>query len=267
MRADIKSEILRTVPSGRQYPSMENQRQDNEPIQNPQAENSQPSSQKLNKKLIVIMITVIVLALAAVSGIYWWQKDNINRLIFGEERKACTMEAKLCPDGSSVGRTGPNCEFAPCPSEGSETCQNLCGDGVCQEIVCLAIGCPCAETAQSCPQDCTEESGQIYQVSAVDILSNPDQYLDKKVRLEEKFCGWGQTTGSASPLFTRSDWCICQNPQKKAEQSLTITGAALPAGVSPSENESIGEILSITGVVKKTANNIPYIEAEKIVKE
>jgi hypothetical protein len=28
--------------------------------------------------------------------------------------KACTMEAKLCPDGSSVGRSGPNCEFAPC---------------------------------------------------------------------------------------------------------------------------------------------------------
>lgn len=28
---------------------------------------------------------------------------------------ACTQEAKVCPDGSSVGRTGPNCEFAPCP--------------------------------------------------------------------------------------------------------------------------------------------------------
>jgi predicted lipoprotein with Yx(FWY)xxD motif len=28
---------------------------------------------------------------------------------------ACTEEAKLCPDGSAVGRTGPNCEFAPCP--------------------------------------------------------------------------------------------------------------------------------------------------------
>ncbi|MCX6823267.1 MAG: hypothetical protein NTX91_04745 [candidate division SR1 bacterium] len=33
------------------------------------------------------------------------------------EPKACTMEAKLCPDGSSVGRTGPNCEFAKCPGE------------------------------------------------------------------------------------------------------------------------------------------------------
>ncbi len=27
----------------------------------------------------------------------------------------CTEEAKLCPDGSAVGRTGPNCEFAQCP--------------------------------------------------------------------------------------------------------------------------------------------------------
>lgn len=28
----------------------------------------------------------------------------------------CTQEAKLCPDGSYVGRTVPNCEFAPCPT-------------------------------------------------------------------------------------------------------------------------------------------------------
>lgn len=27
----------------------------------------------------------------------------------------CTMEAKQCPDGSFVGRSGPNCEFAACP--------------------------------------------------------------------------------------------------------------------------------------------------------
>ncbi len=33
---------------------------------------------------------------------------------------ACTEEAKLCPDGSAVGRSGPNCEFAPCPEINSE---------------------------------------------------------------------------------------------------------------------------------------------------
>lgn len=27
----------------------------------------------------------------------------------------CTLEAKICPDGSAVGRTGPNCEFEACP--------------------------------------------------------------------------------------------------------------------------------------------------------
>jgi hypothetical protein len=31
---------------------------------------------------------------------------------------ACTMEAKMCPDGVNyVGRQGPNCEFAKCPGE------------------------------------------------------------------------------------------------------------------------------------------------------
>lgn len=30
---------------------------------------------------------------------------------------SCTFDAKLCPDGSAVGRQGPNCEFAPCPGE------------------------------------------------------------------------------------------------------------------------------------------------------
>ncbi len=29
--------------------------------------------------------------------------------------KLCTMEAKQCPDGSYVGRSGLNCEFAACP--------------------------------------------------------------------------------------------------------------------------------------------------------
>lgn len=28
---------------------------------------------------------------------------------------ACSAEVKLCSDGSAVGRTGPKCEFAPCP--------------------------------------------------------------------------------------------------------------------------------------------------------
>ncbi len=34
-----------------------------------------------------------------------------------EETVACTMDAKLCSDGSYVGRVPPDCEFALCPGE------------------------------------------------------------------------------------------------------------------------------------------------------
>ncbi len=35
-----------------------------------------------------------------------------------------------------------------------KSCKDLCGDGVCQEIVCMAVGCPCPESHESCPVDC-----------------------------------------------------------------------------------------------------------------
>jgi hypothetical protein len=34
----------------------------------------------------------------------------------GDTQIACTMEARLCPDGSYVGRTGSRCEFSACPA-------------------------------------------------------------------------------------------------------------------------------------------------------
>ena len=37
---------------------------------------------------------------------------------------------------------------------GGRTCKDKCGDGVCDEMVCMMLGCPCAETEESCPQDC-----------------------------------------------------------------------------------------------------------------
>lgn len=33
------------------------------------------------------------------------------------EQIACTADALLCPDGTGVGRTGPNCEFSACPDQ------------------------------------------------------------------------------------------------------------------------------------------------------
>ena len=57
------------------------------------------------KKVLIILIILVVAA-----GIWLGL-----RLIIGEEPVACTMDAKLCLDGSYVGRIGPDCEFALCP--------------------------------------------------------------------------------------------------------------------------------------------------------
>jgi hypothetical protein len=35
----------------------------------------------------------------------------------GESGTVCPTDAMMCPDGTGVGRQGPNCEFAPCPGE------------------------------------------------------------------------------------------------------------------------------------------------------
>jgi len=48
----------------------------------------------------------------------------------------------------------PNFSKSPY-SESGRWCKNLCGDGICQEITCMAIGCPCPETPKTCPEDCS----------------------------------------------------------------------------------------------------------------
>ncbi len=54
---------------------------------------------------------------------------------------ACTDEAKLCPDGSYVGRTGPNCEFALCPTGPSVPMPTSKKSGVAGKVT-LSPTCP-----------------------------------------------------------------------------------------------------------------------------
>lgn len=64
---------------------------------------------KNNKNIILILIIIGVSALG-IGTYYFWVKNS-------QKPVACTVEAKICSDGSAVGRTGPNCDFAPCPNE------------------------------------------------------------------------------------------------------------------------------------------------------
>lgn len=72
---------------------------------------------------------IIILIIAITAGFFTWKAINIGEVktntptidgsvksnpIQNQPGKACTQEAKQCPDGSYVSRTGQNCEFAAC---------------------------------------------------------------------------------------------------------------------------------------------------------
>lgn len=64
------------------------------------------------------IVAVLAVLIAILGGWYVWAQNGGPAMpgFVGAGQQACTMEAKVCPDGSSVGRTGPNCSFAPCPA-------------------------------------------------------------------------------------------------------------------------------------------------------
>jgi hypothetical protein len=59
------------------------------------------------KKLLVCIVLIL---LVGVAGLLY--RSAVERP--SNTAKACTLEAKVCPDGTSVGRIGPSCEFAMC---------------------------------------------------------------------------------------------------------------------------------------------------------
>src|SRR3989344_4414359 len=85
----------------------------------------------------IILIIAIGLAVLFGGAIYSIVSQNLQPAPStsptpGYSPVACTMEAKQCPDGSYVGRSGPNCEFAECPKSSPVFCTQdvrQCADG------------------------------------------------------------------------------------------------------------------------------------------
>ena len=124
-------------------------------------------------------VFTILVILVGVVGIYFWQKTEKLSEGLPEElpeegaelpnpasvycqEQGGTVEIRTLFDDSQKGfclfDDHSECEEwaffrAECQKRVS-FCKDLCGDGVCQEIVCMAVGCPCPETPENCPQDC-----------------------------------------------------------------------------------------------------------------
>lgn len=71
---------------------------------------------------ILIASLVVVLAAGAALLSLYVSQGSVSQTPSATTTNAttteawpCNADAKICPDGSSVGRTGPQCEFATCP--------------------------------------------------------------------------------------------------------------------------------------------------------
>jgi len=62
------------------------------------------------KKLILLILIILLIIFGCIVYYCWdyMKEGDINPV-------ACSMDAKLCPDGSYVGRIAPDCKFAECP--------------------------------------------------------------------------------------------------------------------------------------------------------
>lgn len=63
----------------------------------------------MDEKARVLSLIVAAFVLV-IAGVFLFRQ-----LSFLAPSVGCTEEAKLCPDGSAVGRVPPKCEFSPCP--------------------------------------------------------------------------------------------------------------------------------------------------------
>ncbi len=73
----------------------------------------------------MIILVIILIIIFGIVGILFYINNNNKEI-------ACTMEVKICDDGSSVSRNADlNCEFDACPDE-----ENNVGEDYCVDLGC-----------------------------------------------------------------------------------------------------------------------------------
>lgn len=68
----------------------------------------------MNNRIFILIFVIVVFVLGGLLYIY--NPEPIEYKSPEESDVVCTMDTKLCPDGTYVGRSGPNCEFKECPA-------------------------------------------------------------------------------------------------------------------------------------------------------
>lgn len=139
-----------------------------------------------------IIWAVILVAIVTVGGFFVTKVSNDSAPV------ACTLEAKICPDGSAVGRSGPNCEFAMCPSAPTKLPADPIDPtdrrSVSSFEECTAAG---NQVTGSYPRQCRSEDGQLFVEKikgdtlsvAVTLCEDSQRNVDMCIEIYQPVCG------------------------------------------------------------------------------
>ena len=112
------------------------------------------------KKIPSELAIGIILMLAIIIGGFFWLLGKQSEVPMQDDStqnpRPCTLETKLCPDGSAVSRKELNCEFAECPKQNifenrdieAGNCNEkikICDDGIVVGLIgadCNFMACP-----------------------------------------------------------------------------------------------------------------------------
>ncbi|MCF7865909.1 hypothetical protein K9L67_02530 [Candidatus Woesearchaeota archaeon] len=106
--------------------------------------------QKTNISIILIILIITILAILFLNkkeiqiNSYKECVDAGNDIMESNPRQCMTKEGQIFIEIKDIGAK----------EKPASLCVNTCGNTKCEEIVCMGEGCPCAETPDSCPQDC-----------------------------------------------------------------------------------------------------------------
>jgi putative hemolysin len=128
----------------------------------------------VGKKILIVLIILFCLALASIFYFQYFQAKSFKKETFETkipnlasvfcEKQGGKVEVRNLKDGQKgfcIFANGSECDewdfYNGKCKKGEKFCKDFCGDGICQEVVCLALGCPCPETKETCPKDCKEK--------------------------------------------------------------------------------------------------------------
>ena len=157
-------------------------------------------------------IYIIIIILLALFGIvfvlsYFSNNSDSNR------PQACTEEAKLCSDGSAVGRIGPGCEFEKCPDENNN--QIVGGDK--DEHGCIgSAGYVWSEEKQECIREWEETLKQ----ECINLGCGEDNLFVGSINSDKYYncdCRYAQQINSENIICFKTDEEALNDERVKSE--------------------------------------------------